>query len=199
MRKKFLIGMAVLAIFSAGVGIGMFVEYRLRLRVAVAAAQPFLDFARGLSGEGGESGPAPPLENWAYPGATEQGIGQGPSLVINGQTAKPAPEYLVLATPDDYEKVIAHYGTKLGFVAVNNFGFSGMTNKTSTEAGFQLALADGQDPGSASKARPVRVLCMRQTCASYSVIVFITRAEKESFTHVTLLYDPKLVSSVSPP
>jgi hypothetical protein len=33
--------------------------------------------------------------------------------VINGQTVKPAPEYLVLATADGYQKVAVHYGTKL--------------------------------------------------------------------------------------
>jgi hypothetical protein len=116
--------------------------------------------------------------------------------VINGQTVKPAPEYLVLATADDYQKVAAHYGIKLGFGAASDFG---LTNMTSTEAGFQLAFADGQDPGPASKARPVRVLCLRQTCGSYSVVVFITRAEKEADTHVILLYDPKVISSASPP
>jgi len=197
MRRRFLIGIGALALFGAGFGVGMFVQYRLQVGVAAAAARPFLDFARGLSGEGGESGPAPPLEHWSYPGATEHGRGRGPSLVINGQTVKPAPEYLLLATTDDYQKVVTHYGSKLGFVAASDFGLSGMTNKTSTEAGFQLAFADGQDPGTAGNARPVRVQCLRQTCVSYSVVVFITRAETEGHTHVILLYDPKVISSSS--
>jgi hypothetical protein len=199
MRRRFLIGIGVFALFGAGVAVGMSVQYRLQIGVAAAAAQPLLDFARGLSGEGGESGPAPPLEHWRYPGATELGTGRGPSLVISGQTAKPAPEYLLLATADDYQKVAGHYGTKLGFRAASDFGLTGMTNQTSTESGFQLALADGQDPGPASNARPVRVLCLRQTCASYSAVVFITRAEKEGHTHVVLLYDPKVISPASPP
>ena len=119
--------------------------------------------------------------------------------MINGQTVKPAPEYLVLASADDYPKVAAHYGTKLGFRAAGDFGLSGMTNMTSTEAGFQLALADGLDPGPAGPARPVRVLCLRQSCASYSAVVFITRAENEAYTHVILLYDPRVVGSASLP
>ena len=101
-----------------------------------------------------------------------------------------------MATADDYKKVADHYGTKLGFEAASNLG---QFNGTSTEAGFQLAFTDGQEPGPASKARPVRVLCLRQTCGSYSVVVFITRAEEEAHTHVILLYDPKVISSASPP
>jgi hypothetical protein len=199
MRRRFLIGTGVLALFGAGVAVGMFVQYRLQIGVAAAAAQPFLDFARGFSGEGGERGPAPPLEHWRYPGAIERARGRGSSLVINGVTVKPAPEYLALATADDYQKVTAHYGTKLGFKAASDFGLSGMTNKTSTDGGFQLAFADGQDLSHAGNARPVRVLCLRQTCASYNVVVFVTRADKEAHTHVILLYDPKVISSASPP
>jgi hypothetical protein len=119
--------------------------------------------------------------------------------MINEQPVKPAAQYLQLTTSDDYEKVAAHYGIRLGFGATSSLGLTGMTNKTSTEAGFQLALADGQDPGPAGNARPVRALCLRQTCASYSVVVFITRAEKEANTHVTLLYDPKVISSAVRP
>src|SRR5262245_57884284 len=136
MRRKFLIGIGVLALSGAGVGVGMFVQHRLQIGVAAAAAQPFLDLARGFSADGGESGPAPPLEHWRYPGATEHGRGRGPSLVINGQTVKPAPEYLVLATADEYRKVAAHYGPKLGFGTASDIG---LINRTSTERGFQLA------------------------------------------------------------
>jgi hypothetical protein len=176
----------------------MFVQQRYQIGVAGAAAQPLLDFARAFSAEGGESGPAPSLEHWRYPGAIEHGRGQGSSLAINGKVVAPAPEYLMLATADDYETVADHYGSKLGFVAAGELGISGMTNKTSTESGFQLALADGKDPGPGSEARPVRVLCLRQTCASYSAVAFITRAENEAYTHVILLYDPKVSSSASP-
>ena len=199
MGRRFLIGIGGLALFSAGVGSGMFVQHRRQIGVAAAAAQPFLDFARAFSAEGGESRPAPPLEHWRYPGAIVHGRGRGSSLAINGKTVTPAPEYLVVATADDYEEVTAHYGTRLGFVAAADFGISGMTNKTSTESGFQLALADGKDPAPGSEARPVRVLCLRQTCASYSTVAFITRADNEAHTHVILLYDPKVISSASPP
>src|SRR5262249_23401721 len=157
MRRRFLIGIGVLTLFVTGFGVGMFVQYRLQIGVNAAAARSFLDFARGFSDEGGESGPAPPLDHWRYPGATERGSGRGPSLVVNGQTFKPAAEYLLLATADDYQKVTDHYGTKLGFRAAGDFGLSGMTNRTSTEAGFQLGFAEGQDP--AGNPRPVRVLC----------------------------------------
>jgi hypothetical protein len=188
----------LLALFAAGVGLGMFVEYRLQVGVARAGAEaatrPFWQLAKDFNSEGGPSGPAPPLEHWRYPGATELNRGQGPSLAINGHTVKPAPEYLVLATADDYQKIAAHYGTKLGFGAASELGH---VNKTSTEAGFQLAFTDGQDPGQASEARPVRVLCFRHMCRSYSVVVFITRAETEALTHVILLYDPKVTCPVS--
>jgi hypothetical protein len=199
MLRGFLIGIGVLALFGAGVGVGMFVQHRLELGVSAAAAKPLLDLARLFAAEGGESGPAPPLEHWHYPGASEHGRGRGPSIAIKGQTVRPAPEYLMLATTDDYQKVAAYYGAKLGFGAASDFGRTGMTNKMSTEAGFQLAFADGRDPGPAQNARPVRVLCMRQSCASYSAVVFITRADKEEHTHVILLYDPKVISSASPP
>jgi hypothetical protein len=195
MRRRFLIGISVLVLFGTGFGVGVLVQYRLQIGLNAADARSFLDFARGLSGEGGESGPAPSLEYWRYPGAAEHSSGRGPSLVINGQTVKPAAEYLLLATTDDYQKVAAYYGTKLGFRATGDFGISGMTNQTSTEAGFQLALADGQDPDLPGNARPMRVLCLRQSCASYSVVVFITRADKEGHTHVILLCDPKVISS----
>ena len=197
-RRRFLIVVGVLALFCAGVGSGMFVQHWFQIGVAAAAAQPALDFARAFSAEGGQSGPAPALEHWRYPGAIDHGSGRGSGLAINGKVVTPAPEYLVLATADDYEKVAAYYGSKLGFVAAGEIGISGMTNKTSTESGFQLALADGKDPGRGSEARPVRVLCLRQTCASYSAVAFITRAENEAHTHVILLCDPKVISS-SPP
>jgi hypothetical protein len=175
----------------------MFVQHRHQISVAAAVTQPFLDLAQGFSAGGGQAGPAPPLEHWRYPGAVDQGSGQGPSLAINGKTVAPAPEYLVMATADDYEKVAAHYGTKLGFAGAGHIGISGMTNKTSTESGFQLALADGKDPGPGSEPRPVRVLCLRQTCASYSAVAFITRAENEAHTHVILLFDRKAIGSAS--
>lgn len=189
MWRRLPMGVGLLALFAAGVGLGMFVQYRLQIGVAEAATRPFLQLAKVFGSEGGPSGPSPPLEHWRYPGATEHKRGQGPSLVIKGQTVKPAPEYLVLVTADDYKKVADHYGTKLGFRAASDFG---QFNGTSTEAGFQLAFTDGQD-------RPVDVLCLRQMCGSYSVVVFITRAEKEANTHVILLYDPKVISSASPP
>ena len=118
---------------------------------------------------------------------------------MRSEPVKPAAQYLQLTTSDDYEKVAAHYGIRLGFGATSSLGLTGMTNKTSTESGFQLALADGKDPGPGSEARPVRVLCLRQTCASYCAVAFITRAENEAHTHVILLYDPKVTSSASPP
>jgi hypothetical protein len=194
--RRLLMGVGLLALFAAGVGLGMFVQYRLQIGVAEGATRPFLQLAKDFAGDGGPSGPAPPLEHWRYPGATELNRGRGPSLAIKGQTVKPAPEYLVLATADDYKKVADHYGTKLGFGAASDIG---LVNETSTEGGFLLALTDGRDPGPASKVRPVRVLCLRQKCGSYSVVVFITRAEKEAQTHVILLYDPKVISSASPP
>jgi hypothetical protein len=105
---------------------------------------------------------------------------------------KPAPQYLVLVTGDDFQKVAAHYGAKLGLGGESG----GMTNVTSTEHGFQLRIADELGPRSGpSTFRPVRVECLRQTCASYSMIVFITGAEKETLTHVVLLYDPKVTSA----
>ncbi len=195
LRRRFLIGIGVFAILGAGVGIGMFVQYRFQIGVIARASQPFLDFARGLSGEGGPSGPPPAMEHWRYPGATEQSSGRGPSLEANGQTVKPASQYLVLATADDFQKVAAYYGTKLGLGGVYDGQFGGM-NRTSTEHGFQLAIADGLDPRAGPQTvRPVRVQCLRQTCASYGMIVFITRADKETHTHVVLLYDPKVTNS----
>jgi hypothetical protein len=119
--------------------------------------------------------------------------GRGPSLEINGRTLKPAPEYLVLATTDAYPKVADHYGTKLGFsVVVSQFEFSGCASSTSSDGGWHLAFVDNQDIGPPNhKIRPVRVLCLRKSCGSYNVIVFITRVEKEAHTHVVVFYDPK--------
>lgn len=208
MWRRLVMGAGVLALFAAGVGLGMFVQHRLQVGVASAGAEiatrPFLQLAKDFAGEGGPSGPAPPLEHWRYPGATEDSRGRGPSLGINGQTVRPAQEYLVLATADDYKKVAAHYATKLGFGATDFAGSDFPTSSynssgMSTEGGSLFAFLDGTDPGPPSKARPVRVLCLRQTCGSYSVVVFITRAEKEAHTHVVLLYDPKVISSASPP
>jgi hypothetical protein len=190
MRRWLLIGIGLLALFGSGVGVGMFVEYKLHTGVA-AAAQPYFDLVRGLSGEGGERGPAPPLEHWGYPEAKELQRGRGPSLVINGQTVKPPPEYQVLTTPDDYQKVAAHYATKLGFAGTSEYGRGGVTNMTSTEAGFLLALADGRESAPGINDRLVRVQCFRQSCSSYSAVAFITRTANEAETHVILLYDPK--------
>ena len=135
------------------------------------------------------------MEHWRYPGATEQSSGRGPSLEVNGQTVKPAPQYLVLATADDFQQVAAYYGTKLGLGGAYDGQFGNMIG-TSTEHGFRIAIADGLEPKAGPRTvRPVRVQCLRQTCASYGMIVFITRAETETHAHVVLLYDPKCTNS----
>ncbi len=190
MRRRLLIGVGLLNLFAAGIGLGMFVQYRLQLGVAEAATRPFLEFARGMSGEGA-SEPAPPLEHWRYPGATEQGRGRGPSLAINDQTVKPASEHLMFTTPDDYDKVLSFYGSKGG-------NTSGISGDAITGIRIYLSQADGRDPVT-NGPRPVRVQCLRETRASYDVVVFITRAEKEAHTHVILLYTRKVGTPASPP
>src|SRR6266849_1988981 len=107
MRKRILIGICLLAVFAAGVGLGIFVK----LEVAKAA----WNVVRGITGYGAPGPPAPPLEDWRYPDTLEHGTTKGMSLEINRQAVIPTPFYTLWATPDDYDKVVAFYAGKGGF------------------------------------------------------------------------------------
>jgi hypothetical protein len=200
MRKRILIGIGLLALFAAGVGLGMVVQYPIQLGVADAVLRPFFEAFYG----GGPSGPAPPLEQWRYPGAADQSFGQAPMLSFNGQVPTPQPEFFASTTVDDYEKVAAHYGAKLGFfdgaIDTSGFGLMGTIFVHNSNAGFQTLVTDGKVPRPLQENdRPVRAVCLRQTCRSYDVVVFITRAEKEEHTHIILLYNPKIANPASAP
>jgi hypothetical protein len=191
MRKRLLIGICLLALFAAGVGLGMFVQYRLQIAVAEATARQVLDLARGFAGEGDPGPPAPALEDWHYPGAIEQGSIKGTSLEINGQIVKPAPIYVLWGTPDDYDKVVAFYAEKGGFKQIGGQGFEGNTRGESN-----VVLSDDwnpeRNPDGSGKSRPIRALCLRRRCGSYDLAIFITRAQGEGHTHIVLLYERKV-------
>ena len=180
MRKRILIGIGLFAVFATGVGLGIFVK----LEVAKSA----WNFVRGVSGEGAP--PAPPLEDWRYPDALEQGTTKGMSLDFNGQAVIPTPFYTLWATPDDYDKVVAFYAGKGGFKQT-----SGQAYAWNSGGETNVVLGDDwnpeRNPDGSAKSRPIRALCLRRRCPSYDMAVFITRSGEEGHTHIVLLYEPK--------
>jgi hypothetical protein len=197
MWRRLRIAVGLVVLFAAGIGLGMLVQYKLQSGMAEAtaegAARPFVQLAKGLAGEGDLGPPAPPVDDWRYPDAAEQGRTKGGSLEVGGQTVKPAPFYVLWTTPDDYEKVVAFYGEKCGVGPTPGGGigtkFQATADKVQTEVNFSLR--DERVPTASLDSRPVRVLCLRQRCGSYDVAVFITRAQGEKHTHIILLYEPR--------
>jgi len=187
MWRRLLIGVGLLALFAAGVGLGMFVQSRLQPALAEAVARRYLDLARSLGGESQPGLPAPPLADWRYPGAHEYGTTTGTSLEINGQIIKPPPSYVRSTTPDDYDKVVAFYAEKGGFHHTSGSAFEGNTQGESN-----VVLSDDWNPERSDKSRAIRALCLRRRCGSYDLTVFITRAHGEGHTHIVLLYEPKV-------
>jgi len=187
MWKRLLIGASTLALVTAGIGIGMFVQYRLQIGVAQATARQFQNLARGLAGEGATGPAAPPLDDWRYPDAHEQGKLEGTSVEINGRQVIPPPYGARWTTSDDYDKVVAFYAGKGGFKHTNGQYF-----EANTQGESNIVLSDDQLPDGSVKSRPVHALCLRRRCASYDLTVFISRAETEAHTHIVLLYEPKV-------
>jgi hypothetical protein len=187
MWRRLLVGVGLLALFAAGVGLGMFMQSRLQPAVAEVVARRYLDLTRSLAGESELGLPAPPLTDWRYPGAREYGTTTGSSLEINGQIIRPAPSYVRSTTPDDYDKVVAFYAEKGGFHHTSGSAFEGNSQGESN-----VVLTDDWNPERSDKSRLVRALCMRRRCGSYDLTVFITRAHREGLTHIVLLYEPKV-------
>jgi hypothetical protein len=182
MRRRLLIGVCFVVVFAAGVGLGIFVK--------LGVAKAVLNVVRGVTGDGAPGPPAPPLEDWRYPGALEHGITQGMSLDINGQEVIPAPVYALWATADDYDKVVAFYAGKGGFKHT-----SGQDYEWKTGGETNVVLGDNYNPernlDGSDKSRPIRALCLRRRCASYDLAVLITRSGEEGHTHIVLLYEPR--------
>jgi hypothetical protein len=185
MRRRFLIGVGLLSLFAAGIGLGMFLHYKLQIGVAEAVAR----LARGVVGEDKPGPPAPPLEDWRYPGADEKSSTGGMSLEVNGQVVKPAPTYVVWVTPDGYDQVAAFYGGKGGFSQTSGVGIT-----SSTRGESNVVVGDDQNPDRPGTLRPVHAVCLRRRCGSYDLVVFITRAQNEGHTHIVVLYEPKAVA-----
>jgi len=167
---------------------------------AVAAQEEPAGLARDLAGLDDRRLPA--LEEWYYPGAKE---GAGGGILETSETRSRLKvhfqlgRYRVLSTPDNFSRVTAFYEKKVKD-ALAQAGLmdkdkeneakdhspvgSGVTGRITNErCGGSIALFDAQGP------RQVKTGLLGVRTQNYAVTAFVTQAEGEAQTHITLTHD----------
>jgi len=146
------------------------------LAFGFAAGLAYLTFHRAVTGES--------LEDWHYPGATSTstsgaGVGSpfGPPLMTRGS---------MQTTTDSFADVAAHYAKKAG-VDVQSVQASGSGSRASGESSVSYQ-ADSHGPRG---PRPMKSQAFARRDRGGSVVVFITRADGEDHTHVSLYWLPR--------
>ncbi len=113
-----------------------------------------------------------------------------------GKEVRAAGTYEVLLTPDDYDKVVEFYRTKVGFKEKAFGHLSEVEGVSGEEKHF---LSDNElAPAVPGKARPLRAVCLLHRNSSYDLTAFVTRAEGEKHTHIVLLYNPRPTRDAKP-
>jgi hypothetical protein len=173
-RKHVLIATALLAVFAAGVGLGMAVQ---------AAAGEKVSGSNRTAAANKE--PAPPLEDWRYPGASDRGHEGSAGVEENGRLVVPPTHIQVWATPDDLDKVVAFYGRKCGFEQTGGGAGSGSRGR-----GDEIWVYF--NPRTAQSG-PSRETYLRRRGPSYDLTVCVTRLRGEGPTRIALVYEPKVL------
>ena len=126
----------------------------------------------------------PGLEGWKYPGAKELASGAGSGGY-----------YMVLATTDGLDKVLAFYGKKTGEKLTGDqpggHGISGETGTGDKEPEAHVFQDDSVQPGAKAELRPVVVRVLVQRTKAHDLTLVISKAQGEDYTHIALTYFPK--------
>lgn len=193
MSRKHGLVIGALALLGSGVGAGILIQQQYQ----VARTEAGVEFARDLAGLNASLPRAPGWEEWVYPGADLKRSGSGGGMQINDEVIVPIDYRGVWTTPAAFEDVIRHYGRFMQFedpesLAKRDPTFAGSSAGTFSSDSGPATNSHLRDNGSSNSfdPRPVRVECLTRRCRSYTVTVFISRAENEDLTHVIVLYSP---------
>jgi hypothetical protein len=139
----------------------------------------------------GES--APDWKEWKYPECSEHESSTGGGTQTSSGGVPPH-FCLVMATPDDYERVLRYYGDKAGIPGLEQG--SGAGTKVNT-GGPQVhveewfVLNDSHPPNRATQSRPVKMKMFGRRTLTYDLTMLISRANDEKHTHIVLAFYPR--------
>jgi hypothetical protein len=123
-------------------------------------------------------GAANPVDGWKYPGATLRAAGSGSK---GG--------FMLLATTDPVDKVLAFYGKKVGAQLTEQPpGGTGLTGRDGEVSVFQ---DDSIQPGAKGELRPVAVHIVVQRTNDHYLALVISRAKGEDQTHISVTFISK--------
>lgn len=178
-------------------GLGIVAGIIAQKRMQIATIEAVEGVARDMIGLNAPLEPAPAWADWAYPGARHRKGGDTGETRIREEVVVPRDYHGVWTTPDSFEDVIQHYAKMLKLEDPASFaarhsgwggglygGFGSETGPTSNTYMYDNGLDDAND------SRPVRVECLARRTRSYTVTVFISRADNEPLTHIIVLYTP---------
>ena len=126
--------------------------------------------------------PPPPADHWTYPDSKE--------LMRSGDQEK---FLAVFVTPDDFDAVARFYHRQIsqaGGLPEGNIDAlrAGLSSSGFGRGTYCYAVDAGQPDGKPRKARDATFAVRSQ---GYDLNVFVSRAEGEAYTHITLTLDPK--------
>ena len=189
MRKQILFTGIIVAAAALVFGAGILAQRQYQLARIHAGEE----MARDLAGLNDPVPLAPPWREWQYPRARILGTRTGVSVRISEELVRPAGHYAVLVTPDGFEQVARFYAAIAHFENPDEVASSraAMSSRESLHGESNHWLDDCSAAGDPSQLRPLLAKCLVRRCPSYDLTIFITRADGEPQTHITLLYDPK--------
>ncbi len=170
-------------------GAGVFVQ-RHTAKAQVRVAE---QFARELTGINDPVPAAPGWDEWHYPNGKWRANRPGVGVRISGQLVRPAGYSGLMITPDPFEEVAQHYAEKASFAEPEKVAtsLSGIFDSGNLQGELNLGIDDSEDGTDSAKMRSVRAKCLVRRCPSYDLVVFLTRADDDRYTHIMLVYHPK--------
>ena len=151
------------------------------LRFCMLALAPLIAIIAADSWCQGEEPPSlmTAISEWQYPGSTINGASVSDAATMNasGQRTVSSGQYkTVLTTKDPVEKVVHYYDAKLK--SMSDAKPTNRNDKSGTVSGRSVTFHDD------SENRPLTIHIILVNTASSSTTLVISRAEKESETHI---------------
>ncbi|MBV9125230.1 MAG: hypothetical protein JO112_17885 [Planctomycetes bacterium] len=146
-----------------------------RILVLLVVGIPSIILASGMGVASAQ--PANPLDGWKYPESIQIAAGSGGG------------NFLVLATPDALDKVVAFYNQKVGKKLTSDI--PGATLLRGGNGEVWMDQDDSVQPGPNAERRPVVVRIFVERAKDHYLTLVITHAKGEDQTHISLTYIPK--------
>jgi hypothetical protein len=191
MRTAVRLGAAFLAVFVIGVGLGLAIPrltqrtYRLRDPTPIANRRY--------------------LNDYMYPGARSLSSYGGDGHVLREGVELSGFGYFHLATPDDYDKVVAFYADRLRMVEGPETEITDIRGQKLYEHDEAHRFQHYDDQAGPyediigdtriglrlqENNRPLRQTSFAMGTFPYAIVVFISRGREEKETHITLYHNP---------